>query len=181
MQLASPDLRYRDSFLAAVREYQAEDSPYRRDIYELDLEELTANFGEYVDRLRAQERGEQLPPGYVPQTTYWLVDGDQVFGRVAIRHRLTEWLAREGGHIGYDIRPSQRRRGYGKLILRLALPKAALLGLSEVMVSCDETNPASQRIIEANGGVLAEAYAGQPDRPRKLRYWITLAGQPGHS
>jgi predicted acetyltransferase len=79
---------------------------------------------------------------------------------------------RIGGHIGYEIRPTQRKRGYGKLILRLALQEARALGIDRALLTCDCTNAASRRIIEANGGMLEDELQQGDGKPSKLRFWI---------
>jgi predicted acetyltransferase len=94
--------------------------------------------------------------GFVPYHTFWLVqDETRILGELRLRHRLTEMLAIEGGHIGYNIRPSERRKGYGTLQLRLGLEKARGLRLTRVLVTCDDDNLPSAKIIETNGGVLS--------------------------
>ncbi|WP_078891333.1 GNAT family N-acetyltransferase [Streptomyces sp. NRRL S-350] len=87
-------------------------------------------------------------------TTPRWVEGGEVLGRLAIRHRLTPRPARVGGHIGYDVRPSAHRRGHATAMLAAALPVAAALGIAEALLTFDETNTASRRVIEANGGRL---------------------------
>src|SRR6266850_5512770 len=104
-------------------------------------------------RLAAGARGEGLPPGFVPHTTYWLVSDGIVVGVANLRHSLTDALRREGGNIGYGVRPSARRRGFAHELLRRTLERARDLGLSEVLLTCDKTNIASVRTILKNGGV----------------------------
>lgn len=171
MKLILPSEEYKESFIEAVKEYRAEGDMHR---YDLDINFLENNFAKYVSQILAQANGESLPEGYVPQTTFWLVDNGEFIGRVSIRHTLTEELLKVGGHIGYDIRPSKRQKGYGKKILELALPKAKELGINRALVTCDETNIGSKKIIEANGGVLEDSYEQGDDKPRKLRYWINI-------
>jgi predicted acetyltransferase len=74
-----------------------------------------------------------------------------------------------GGHIGYDVRPSARRRGHATAMLRAALPVARGLGIESALVTCDEDNVASRKVIEANGGVFED------QRGDKLRFWIPTA------
>lgn len=102
----------------------------------------------------------------VPCTTWWWCEGDTYLGRIAIRHELTERLRRKGGHIGFDVRPTARRRGHGTAMLKAALPKARELGLRHVLITCDEDNLGSRGVIEANGGILE--FAGDDIR----RYWV---------
>jgi len=174
MQLVLPSIRYKESFIAAVEEYQKEISNITVDFLSLKISELKNDFQAYVDQLICESFGKNLPPGYVPHTTYWLIDKNKYIGRVDIRHWLTQQLLLEAGHIGYNIRPSKRRQGYGKKILELALPKAKELGITKVLITCDETNLASKKVIEANGGNFENSVFLSSNRPRKLRYWIVL-------
>ena len=89
----------------------------------------------------------------MPASTFWLMVGGRMVGRCNIRHRLNDALMDFGGHIGYSIRPSDRRKGFGTLQLRLALEKAKALGVVRVRITCNADNVASARIIETNGGV----------------------------
>ena len=174
MELIVPSVKYNDSFIQAVKEYQSVDADDRKDIFELKVEELQSDFSSYIANLLSESEGKNLPEGYVPQTTYWLIDNGEFIGRVSIRHTLTEHLLKEGGHIGYDISPSKRNKGYGRKILELSLLKAKELGIDKVLVTCNETNLASKKIIEANGGILENALDMGEGKPKKLRYWITL-------
>jgi predicted acetyltransferase len=97
---------------------------------------------------------------YVPQTTLWWVRDDEYLGRVNIRHRLTEELRREGGHIGYEVRPSARGRGHATAMLAAALPLAAALGIRLAHLDCEVGNAASRRVIEKNGGRLEREERG---------------------
>ena len=97
---------------------------------------------------------------------YLLLNYSEFIGRVSIQHTLTDHL-KEGGHIGYYIRPSKRKLGYGKKILELSLVEARELGLRKVLVTCDNDNICSQKIIEANGGILENVVDAANDRPRK--------------
>ena len=81
---------------------------------------------------------------------------------------------RSAGHIGYDIRPSKRKQGYGSKILELALPKAKELDIERVLLTCDETNTGSRRIIEKNGGVLENQVKNPETGVDKLRFWIDV-------
>lgn len=99
------------------------------------------DFQGMVQFLQQSENGENLPEGWVPDSTYWLVDQDnRVLGAVNIRHALTERLFNSGGHIGYGIRPTERRKGFATKILSLALEKTRELGIDKVLVVCDATN-----------------------------------------
>ena len=123
-------------------------------------------FARFVDGVRA-ERLEETPrsEGYVPATELWWVDGDEFLGRIGIRHRLTPMLLEMGGHIGYDVRPTARRRGHATEMLRQALTVAHGLGIDPALITCDADNVGSRTVIERNGGVLED------ERNGKLRFW----------
>jgi predicted acetyltransferase len=160
--LAEPTPHVHASFVEAVREYRAEGRYSRLDPVQLaDADQ----FRRYLDRLRADARLSVLRHR-VPQTNLWLVEGEDYLGRLSIRHRLNRRLRFKGGHIGYDVRPSVRRRGYATLMLRLSLPVAHQLGIDPALITCDDTNVGSRRVIEANGGRLASASDGI------LRFWV---------
>ena len=133
------------------------------------------DFAAYVQALEAQKDPDNVPPDWVPSTTFWLVTADgRVVGTSRLRHWLVPHLELEGGNIGYDVRPSERGKGYGTALLALTLEKARDLGLDEVLVTCDTDNVPSVRIIEKNGGRLVGQ--GISDESGKLvnRYRIAL-------
>jgi predicted acetyltransferase len=165
--LVAPSIEYHESFLAALREFQAED----RNL-DLDADQLSARdtFAVYVDALHAAALDDTpRPEGWVPATTLWAVAGGDYVGTLQIRHSLTELLRTVGGHIGYEVRPSARRRRHATRMLALSLPYAHSLGIDPALITCDNTNLASRKVIEASGGT--------PDTPIgiKLRYWVPTA------
>jgi predicted acetyltransferase len=174
-QLCLPTVQVHQSFLAAMAEFQAEGRGGSADSSMIGREIRESGggwsdpvvFSEYVARLVDQARDDAPRPDWmVPSTTLWWVDGPQYLGRIAIRHRLTPILLEWGGHIGYDVRPSARRRGYATAMLAAARPVAARLGIDPVLVTCDLDNTGSRKVIEANGGVLEDQRSG------KLRFWV---------
>lgn len=179
MQLVPPSVKYKESFIEAVRESQALgiDELAGRRYRELSIPELEADFEGFVERELSHSRGDNLPAGYVPATEYWLVDGGEYIGHVGIRHELNNQLLQVGGHIGYSIRPSKRRQGYGNKILALALPKAKELGIERVLLTCDADNEASRKIIEKNGGVLENQVPNPETGVGKLHFWIDINKQ----
>lgn len=112
---------------------------------------------------------------YVPGSTFFALDEDRnIFvGAVNIRHYLNEHLLNYGGHIGDGIRPSERRKGYGTEMIRLALLEAKKLGIDKVLMTCDKNNIASRKTITNNGGVL-ENEVKQSDGEILQRFWIKL-------
>jgi predicted acetyltransferase len=173
VKLERPDVKYKTSFIAAVRESQAANNG-ARDILRLDPNNLEHDFSSYVQGQLRLDDPVHLEPGKVLDSEFWLVDDLEFIGRVALRHELHERLRLHGGHIGYEIRPSQQRQGFGNLILKLALQKARAIGLERVLLTCDVDNLGSRRVIESNGGELeGEFQLDFYDKPIR-RYWINL-------
>jgi predicted acetyltransferase len=170
MELRPLQLADEISFRRAVDEFANEDPDWPF-AFHFDA---STDFAEYVRRLDDWSRGRQLPGNFVPNTFLVGVVGDAIVGRVSIRHELNDYLRRYGGHIGYGVVPAQRNRGYASRMLQLALPVAANLDISRALVTCDEGNTASQKVIVKAGGRLDNIVI-EPGKPaRKMRYWIEL-------
>lgn len=117
----------------------------------------------------------KLPPHYVPSYDFFAVDGDELVGIIHIRVRLTDFLRRYGGHIGYAVCPKYWNQGYGTKILKLALEKYRDLILEDqILITCDDDNIGSSKIIESNGGVLEDIIPNEDCGEKFLtrRYWI---------
>ena len=169
--LVRPDEKFHTSWLECAGDFAGahRDGAGGEDWLLEDLRDRGA-FGRFVAGLLAEALpGTVLKPGYVPCTYLWIVENETVIGSLAIRHELNDFLLNEGGHIGYSVRPSARRRGHAAQALKNALPIAGELGISEVLLTCDEDNAGSRATIEANGGVLEDIRHG------KRRYWIAGA------
>lgn len=131
-------------------------------------------FAGWVRRLLLQSDPAHLPPaGRVPATYWWVVEDGEVLGAISLRHELNDFLARAGGHIGYGIRPSARRRGLAGWALAQVLVTAREMGLERVLVTCADTNVPSARTIEGAGGVLQDLAVTELGPTR--RYWIDPA------
>ncbi len=167
-QLVSPDAAFQQTYIDALREFHAENRNLEQDVIVLNRD-----FAGYVRHLEKQSTDERRE-GLVPETFYWLVDDSVYIGRVSIRHTLNNRLLQFGGHIGYEIRPTKRRMGYGKCILQLGLAKARLLGITRALVTCDEDNIGSAKIIEANGGILENTVLLNHRAVATRRYWIDV-------
>lgn len=117
-----------------------------------------------------------IPEGKVPANTYFFVriSDDKIIGMINIRHELNEFLLNEGGHIGYSIRPSERKKGYGTLMLKLALQKCKELNLTKVLITCDKDNIASAKVIQNNNGILENELYSETFSSVIQRYWIKL-------
>ncbi|MCW3125180.1 MAG: GCN5-related N-acetyltransferase [Bacteroidetes bacterium] len=170
MKLVRPSAQYKASFTEAAREIEAEGlGGFLKASYDEN------DFQKYCDTVNNLAHGIGLAAGNVSETIFWMVDdSDNFIGNVSIRHSLTDHLFIFGGHIGYIIAPRSRGRGYGTLILMLSLPEASALGLDKVLVTCDNTNTASARIIEKNGGIFENEMYSETRKVWKRRYWIDL-------
>ena len=117
----------------------------------------------------------KLPSYYVPSYDYFAVDDDKFIGVIHIRIRLTDNLLKYGGHIGYGINPKYWKMGYGKETLKLALQDfKGLIEEDKILITCDDDNIGSYKIIEANGGILENKLENEDAGERFLtrRYWI---------
>jgi predicted acetyltransferase len=172
MELVLPSVKYKESYLEALKE--AETDPGNK-ISKLQAPKENETFESFVEHFNDEMKGLNLPEGYVPATMFWLIDNGEFIGRVQIRHKLSDYLSKHGGHIGYYIRPSKRKMGYGKKILEMALLKAKEMGFEKVLLACNDDNVGSVRVIEGNGGVLKEIIDGEKEgEKKKRRYQITI-------
>jgi predicted acetyltransferase len=139
---------------------------------DLDVDS-TKGFSAWLERLR-RESDTSVPPadGKVHATYWWIVEERTYLGAITLRHDLNHFLREVGGHIGFGVRPSARRRGLARWALRAVLPRARALGLDRVLVTCDDDNVASALTIESNGGVLEDVRDAESGPKR--RYWIEL-------
>lgn len=170
LTLVTPSVAFETEYLAMIREFMARDE---RHFNNFELAQL--NFPAFVRELEDESKGIGLPPGIVPQNTYWLLkNGTRLVGEIRLRPVLTEPFEQHYGHIGYNIRPSERRKGYGERQLALLLDKARALGLKRVMLTIEGKNTASERIIVKNGGKL-EWQRTSPESGEVISaYWIEL-------
>ena len=170
-ELVLPTLSVRESFLEAMEEFVGEGASNSQTAAWIEHNapgwQEPQVFAVFCEAVRADALEETpRPQAHVPCTTLWWVDGDDYLGRIAIRHRLTDFLLEVGGHIGYDVRPTRRREGHATEMLRQSLPWARDLGIGPALVTCDDDNVGSIRGIENAGGVLEDV------RGTKRRYWV---------
>ncbi|WP_291578764.1 GNAT family N-acetyltransferase [Clostridium sp. UBA6640] len=164
--LVEPNKKYQKSFENYALTYRKISNEHYFNKYKKALE----NFQDYLNNLHNYSKGNDLPEGEVITSTFWLIDTKEVVGVVRIRHQEVECA----GHIGYDISPDYRNRGYGFQILKLALEKAIEIGISEVILTCNIDNTASKKIIEKNNGKLLGTIFDEEEKEYLYKYSITL-------
>ena len=128
-----------------------------------------------IQQFKDSRDQSKLPSYYVPSYDFFAVDEDNFIGVIHIRVRLTEKLLRYGGHIGYAINPKYWNMGYGKQLLRLALKQYKnLIEEDNILITCDDDNIGSYKIIESNGGILENKVENEDCDEKFLtrRYWI---------
>lgn len=170
-ELVLPTTTVRESFLEAMDEFVAEGAEFSQTAAWIEHNAPgwsdPAAFEIFVEAVKADALLETARPDWhVPCTTLWWVDGDDYLGRIAIRHELNDFLLDVGGHIGYDVRPSRRRVGHATHMLVRSRTWALALGIDPALVTCDDDNVGSIRVIEGAGGVLQDV------RGVKRRYWV---------
>jgi predicted acetyltransferase len=169
--LVKPSIAYHEEYLNFYNEWKSTGE----DMVPWVIEKDPSDFIEYVSFLYSQDSDEKISEnGWVPHSTYWLVDSQHtILGAVNIRHRLNEKLFNCGGHIGYGIRPSQRRMGYATVLLLLTLEKTRALGLEKVLVVCNRGNIGSERTIMKNGGRFESEFIEESGNIVR-RFWINI-------
>lgn len=172
LRLVSPASEWESAFLDMVADFQEAGEMVT------EYAQALKDFPAYLTYLQGMEAGESLPPGWVPMNVYWLADSQgRILGDCRLRHRLVDHLEKEGGHIGYRIRPSVRGRGYGTRLLALALARAREHNLAKALVTCDADNLASARVIEKNGGILESHIVSEITGKTVKRFWILLTDE----
>jgi len=160
-----------DAYLEMVDEFEDADEGYPYNNIPLAREDIAT----FVQELQEEELGIGLPPGIVPQTTYVLVrDGRTIVGEIRFRPATAPPFGVGHDHIGYNVRPSERRRGHGGVMLSRVLEKARALELHGVSLTVEGENPPSVRIIERAGGQVFEENVDPETGSRVRLYWIAL-------
>lgn len=132
-----------------LQEIAANDNGFHNKVCGMSVEQ----FNEWLVKEYSVDNGD-LENWMVPQTSYWLYDGDKPVGYGRIRHYLNEKLAETSGHIGYAIRRTERKKGYGNMILSLLLEECKKLNIETVQIGANADNIASNKIILSHGGIL---------------------------
>jgi predicted acetyltransferase len=169
MIVTNLQLAHQEAFLRMLEDYARHDPQNGR-----SYERWREDFPAYLLRLEQDEQGINIRPGYAPSSPRWLLDDSgAIVGIVRVRHNIdSEFLAEEVGHIGYDVPPSFRGKGYGIACLQAGLEVARTLHLERVLLCADTDNPASWKTIEHCGGRLEKEFFSSYYQTLVRRYWI---------
>ena len=168
--LVKPDLSYADEIIKYKEESLAE-SPIINGSAGLDR---FSSIEIWFEELKKRSCEDTVPKGLVPSSTYLGVreKDNYIVGMIDIRHYLNEYLTQVGGNIGYSVRKSERNKGYAKQMLKLALEKCKELKIKKVLITCDEDNITSEKVILSANGKFEDirSFEGK----NKKRFWIEL-------
>lgn len=168
--LVKPDLSYADEIIKYKEESLAE-SPIINGSAGLDR---LSSIEDWLEELNKRSCEDTVPKGLVPSSTYLGVreKDNYIVGMIDIRHYLNEYLTQVGGNIGYGVRKTERNKGYAKQMLKLALEKCKELKIKKVLITCDEDNIASEKVILSANAKLEDIR--NVDGENKKRFWIDL-------
>ena len=162
-------------------EYASQIADYRQEMLDMGSSmdgtgslRVMADPYEFIAKCKNYEKKETLPEGKVIATQFMFVrkSDSKIVGMIQVRHYFNEYLEKYAGHIGYSIRPTERRKGYGTEMLKMALPFCSSIGLDEVLITCNDDNIGSEKVMLANGGEY-ESTVFEPEEGVNLkRYWI---------
>lgn len=173
-KLVKPSIEYKESFLEALKEFQLE-GRYKF----LDHEEISKNFENFVEDLNTGKRHMHKPYADwvepVPETVLWMVKEKEFIGAFNIRHRLNWHLEKWGGHVNFLIRPTMRRKGFGKKILQKGKPCVCHLGIDRALITIDPDDVTAKHVIEFCGGEFQDETPQTNQFPARARYWMDCA------
>ena len=168
--LVKPDLSYADEIIKYKEESLAE-SPIINGSAGLDR---LSSIEDWLEELNKRSCEDTVPEGLVPSSTYLGIreKDNYIVGMIDIRHYLNDFLKQFGGNIGYSVRKSERNKGYAKQMLKLALEKCKELKIKKVLITCDEDNIASEKVILSANAKFEDIR--NVDGENKKRFWIDL-------
>ncbi len=169
LKLVLPEERHKAEWLL----YQAELDSMGEESVPGALLSSKVTFDEFLENTVRYRTGSDIPNNHVPATLFFAELDGEIVGAIDVRHHLSEFLQNVGGHIGYGVRPSYRRRDIGKVMLKKALEFCKGRGMDRVLITCDESNIGSQKIILSGGGVEDTPFT-EDDGNVTLRFFIDL-------
>jgi predicted acetyltransferase len=169
LRLIEPTPKYKKQYIDMIEDWKKSGEKMVPYVLKFEYDDFEALVNRLFDMRDLPFEDEKI----VSSSTYWLVNqDDKILGVVNIRHQLNDSLLEIGGHIGYGIRPSERKKGYATELLKLALLKAKDLGITKALLTCDKDNLGSSKTITKNGGILASEDI--VDGVEIQRYWVEI-------
>lgn len=170
LELQRPDVTMKELYYDFANEW----GNFNESIVPQSAKLLDMDYKSWLEHTYKVENKDTCPSHLVPAYTYFLVLGNnRIIGAINIRQCLNDYLFNFGGHIGYGIRPTERKKGYAELMLKMALEKCREMDIQKVLVTCDRDNIASAKTILANGGILENEIVKENGNITQ-RYWITV-------
>lgn len=170
LKLVFPNEEYEQEWKDVIQEIEAAEEK----IVPYALKGDASVYEDYLENARRYSTGNGIPKDRVPSGVFFLVKDDEkrILGAIDIRYELNDYLLQYGGHIGYGIRPTERRKGYASEMLKLALDICREKGLKKVLITCDKNNLGSAKTMLNNGAVLENEVENGEEITQ--RYWIEL-------
>ena len=168
--LIKPDLSYADE-ITKYKEESLKESPLINGAAGLNN---FSSIKDWLEELKRRSSKATVPEGLVPSSIYLGIreKDNYIVGMIDIRHYLNEYLTQVGGNIGYSVRKTERNKGYAKQMLKLALEKCKELKIKKVLITCDEDNIASEKVILSANAKFEDIR--NVDGENKKRFWIDL-------
>ncbi|MGP4071540.1 GNAT family N-acetyltransferase [Piscibacillus sp. B03] len=169
MKLVKPNLELKDAFYEYIQEWEAS----KEKVVPTTLRKVNDQYEAFVERWQNESQGV-IREGWVANTTYFLVnDEGRILGSCNIRHDLNEKLLQIGGHVGYGVRPTERGKGHATFMLKACLNRLQEMGIKKALITCNEGNIGSKKVIVNNGGVQDQSFT-EDDGTVVNRFWIEL-------
>ncbi len=174
MQLIYPTIEYKDEAIGFIQEFYDHKSMINGS-GSLDRYLIQHSYEAWLDKIRADMDIANISDTRVPALTYFYVreEDKRIIGMINLRLSLNDFLRREGGHIGYCVRPTERGKGFATDMLRSALRVYDTLGIGEIIITCDKSNPASAAVIQKCNGVLTDEFYSETFDEVIQRYVIS--------
>ena len=134
-----------------------------------------SDFSKFIQELDEEAAGIGLPEGIPPQQSYFFLLDEKVIGELRYRPKVQQPYETMNGHIGYNLHPAHRGKGYGTIALKMLLEIAKADGLAGVQIPIEGDNPASKRIVVKNGGFLEKTVVDEASGGATYCYWVDLS------
>ena len=148
MKIEKISLKHKEAILEMCKEYNLNNEDYNGAFF-------IKNIIDYEDKIKELDNasnGILDNPAFVPYTCYVFIKENKIVGVGSVRHYLNEYLEKFGGHIGYSIRPTERKKGYGSKALELLINQAKEMNIEKILITCNINNIGSKKVIENNNG-----------------------------